>query len=46
MKISCADIGPICPVGVSPIERWVVIRDIVVHHSEIDEELGDIEESL
>ena len=35
----CADIGPAYPVGASPIKRQVVVKDMVVHHSEADEEL-------
>ena len=46
MKTIWANIGPICLAGVSPIERRVGIRDMVVHCSEENEELRDTEENL
>ena len=46
MKLICAEIGPVRPARASPIERWVEVRDMVVHHSKEDEDLRDIEENL
>ena len=42
----CVEIGPICPARALPIERKAEVRDMVVHRSEADEELKDIEENL
>ena len=42
----CADIRPVLPAGMSPIDRWEGITDMVVHRSEAYEDLGDLEENL
>ena len=46
MKTICTDIGPVRLARASPIERWVVVIDMVVHYSKEDDEIGDIEENL
>ena len=46
VRMICADIGPAHPARASPIERKVAFIYMVVHLSEEDEELRDIEENM
>ena len=44
--MSCAEIGPVHPTRMSPIEMQTGVRDTVAYRSEEDEDNGDIEENL
>ena len=44
--MSCADVGPSCPAGASPIERRGEVQDMVIHCNKVDEELNEMEENL
>ena len=44
--MSCVEIGPVHPTGMLPIERCAIFRDMAVHRSEENEDLGYLEEDL
>ena len=45
-KISCADVGPSCLVGASPIERRGVVQEMVIYCTKEDEDIDEMEENL